>query len=270
MQTIDTTSAMLPSQYKPNNVIRRTWLLLLFLSITLLVVVLSTGSCDHSETSCKSIGTTSGLAGLGCIFSICSFALYHLWQIDKIKDWELARYGASLSSALFLSSTANVAIIGAIEGSIYFLSWGFFWLSLYLCLRHIDVFTLQAKSSQDEHDAATAPYSRSSSRCSTGSGDMDLHDDNPSPAILPSQLDLESTNIQRSSKKYTRSSSFGFSFSDLDGLSPECMTALGVLPNSSADADVPKLKSRHSDGARYAQSKRSDHKSNEMVQREIV
>lgn len=269
---------MLPSQYKPNNVIRRAWLLLLFLSITLLLVAITNGPCEPSEISCYSIDMTAGLAGLGCVFSICSFGLYHLWQLDKIKDWELARYGAALSSALFLSDTVNVVMtttdhgdIGAIEGSIYFLNWGFFWLSLHLCLRYIDVFTLQAKASQDEKDAATAPYSRSSSRDSTGSEAMDLHPGSPSSAVLPSQMDFESANMQRSSsKRRARSSSFGFSFSDLNGLSPDCMTALGVLPSSAADTDVPKLKSRHSDGATHARSKRSDRRSKERIRREVV
>lgn len=177
-QTIDVRSPMLPSQYEPNNIIRRTWLLILFMSITLLVVSVSTNSqevCGADQVDCSSVNVAAALAILGCLFSVSSFCLYHLWQIDRLTDVNLARCGAILALILFISSTANVSItttksldihIGAIEGSIFFLCWGVFGMSLNLGLRYFDVFTLQAKSLQDE-DEATAPYSRTSSRGST-------------------------------------------------------------------------------------------------------
>eukprot|EP00804_Cyclotella_cryptica_P008651 CCRYP_020112-RA/>CCRYP_020112-RA protein AED:0.43 eAED:0.43 QI:186/1/1/1/0/0/2/0/73 len=40
--TIDVSSGMLPSWYKPNNIIRRTWLLSLCLSIVLVTVAVGT------------------------------------------------------------------------------------------------------------------------------------------------------------------------------------------------------------------------------------
>jgi hypothetical protein len=166
---------MIPSKYKPNNIIRRTWLYLMFLSVILLAVaVTSKSACDATRSryslNCSTIATTAGLAGLEIAMSLSSFALYQQWQVNNLGDNDLAKYGALLAFFSMIASIVNVVVtttenlskIGAAEGNVYFLCWGSFWVSLFLCLRYIDVFTLQ--ESDDEKDAATAPMTRGSSR----------------------------------------------------------------------------------------------------------
>eukprot|EP00804_Cyclotella_cryptica_P031060 CCRYP_015990-RA/>CCRYP_015990-RA protein AED:0.01 eAED:0.01 QI:335/1/1/1/1/1/2/1363/408 len=175
--TIDVSSGMLPSWYKPNNIIRRTWLLSLCLSIVLVTVALGTqyqGACDTTEggstveCSTKNI-TIAGLAGVNGIISVSSFCMFHQWQANNLKDTEVARYGVLLALLSLIFSMANAVIYTTksrqeflpMGGTSLYLCWGSFWVTLYLCFRYVDVFTLQAMI--DEQDEPTATYSRSSS-----------------------------------------------------------------------------------------------------------
>lgn len=258
--------------------------------MTLLVMAAATQTraCIISEVDCSSITATAGLASLSCIISVCSFGLYYLWQTDKIKDLSLARFGAGLAALLLIFNSINAVVtasgshnaVGATEGSIYLLCWASFWLSLYLCLRYLDVFALQAKLNQDEQDAATAPYSRSSSRSSAGSVDMDLPEspapnrDTPDMIQDLAQVDVERTHrtpnmiedlaqvdLERTqgSKRIERKASLELSLTDF-------AESLGMLENN----EVPKLKTRHSEGSGHKRGTGRDHRSRVGSRRDIV
>ena len=162
--TIDDRSGLLPWQYTPNNTIRKGWIYILVVSIVLMATALTTASgaggmilCEEGEiVNCEYIYITVALAGMGIVISVFSFFLYRQWQLNKLNDASLARYGAVLAFSSLLTSTVNIPVttannsVGSLSGSIFFLCWAFFWLSLYMCLRYIAVFGMfDMKSSSD-------------------------------------------------------------------------------------------------------------------------
>lgn len=121
-------------------------------------------SSTAGNSNCGILYIASSLAAMQAVIAVFSFFLYHQWQVNKLSDVNLGRYGGVLAFSSFVSSVGNVSLttshgingVGSYVGSIFFLCWTCFVLSMYVCLRYVDVLRMQNTEMREEEDLATA------------------------------------------------------------------------------------------------------------------